>query len=192
MPLPRRPGPYLLAFLLLILAALAAWLFKALDAPELAAAAKARGDAVAKRTNVTEPLPPPPAGAPPAVVIDPVHQEKAAALHSPEITPQQDLEIIAEFIGIYGKALGGNPIGGNEDITAALTGSEGHKGRVFPPAHKAVRDGQLIDRWGTPYWFHPNSSSQMEIRSAGPDKQLFTPDDVVHNPSPAGLGATPP
>jgi len=31
----------------------------------------------------------------------------------------------------------------------------------------------------------------MEIRSAGPDKQLFTDDDIVQNPSPAGLGATP-
>ena len=48
--------------------------------------------------------------------------------------------------------------------------------------------GQLVDRWGTAYWFHPNSSYQMEIRSAGPDKNLFTADDVVKNPGPDNMG----
>jgi hypothetical protein len=32
----------------------------------------------------------------------------------------------------------------------------------------------------------------MEIRSGGPDKQMFTQDDVILNPSPAGFGATAP
>ena len=36
-----------------------------------------------------------------------------------------------------------------------------------------------VDPWGTPYFFHQLSSTEMEIRSAGPDKRLWTDDDVV-------------
>jgi hypothetical protein len=39
--------------------------------------------------------------------------------------------------------------------------------------------GELIDRFGTPYDFHPVSSELLEIRSAGPDKILETADDVA-------------
>jgi len=48
-----------------------------------------------------------------------------------------------------------------------------------------------VDRWGMPFWFHPNTAHQVEIRSAGPDRQLFTDDDLVINPSPEGFGASP-
>lgn len=125
------------------------------------------------------------------VIIDPALQAAADRLNDAEASPQRDLEIVSEFLSTYSKALGGNPIGDNADITSALTGSDGHKGRVFPPNHRTIQNGRLVDRWGTPYWFHPNSGNQMEVRSAGPDRQLFTQDDVILNPSPAGLGATP-
>lgn len=123
--------------------------------------------------------------------VDPALKAQADELHNPQEPPQKDLEIIADFISTYSKGIGGNPIGDNADITAALTGTQGHKGRVFPSNHKSIRNGQLIDRWGTPFWFHPNSGNQMEIRSAGPDKEIFTADDIVQNPSPSGLGVTP-
>ena len=42
-----------------------------------------------------------------------------------------------------------------------------------------LRDGELVDRWGTPYFFHSVSAEKMEIVSAGPDKELWTDDDVV-------------
>ena len=106
----------------------------------------------------------------------------ANQLHAADRTVQDDVRLVAEFIETYRKALGSNPIGQNEDITAALTGTGGHKGRVFPPNSPAIRDGQLVDRWGTPYWFHPESGSRMEIRSAGPDKDLFTDDDISFKP----------
>lgn len=123
-------------------------------------------------------------------MIDPALSELADSLHHPESAPEEDLRIVEDFLQTYSKAKGGHPIGENADITAALTGSQGHQGRVFPPAHRAIREGEFIDRWGTPYWFHPNSGSQMEIRSAGPDRQLFTADDLVRNPSPDGLGVS--
>lgn len=123
------------------------------------------------------------------IEIDPANQELANRLSNPESAPEEDLEIVQSFLQIYSKAQGGNPAGDNSDITAAMTGTNGHRGRVFPRNHPSIREGQIVDRWGTPYWFHPNSGHSMEIRSAGPDRQLFTQDDLVINPSPEGFGA---
>jgi hypothetical protein len=39
--------------------------------------------------------------------------------------------------------------------------------------------GELVDRWGTPYFFHQLSRDHMEIRSAGPDKVMWTQDDPI-------------
>ena len=125
--------------------------------------------------------------------IDPVNDQKASQLNAPGQSVQDDLRIVAEFTDLIGKAGLNATFGDNADITAALTGTQyaGQKGHLFPRQHNALRGGQLVDRWGTPFWFHANGPGQLEIRSAGPDKQLFTPDDVSHNPSPPGLGVTP-
>jgi hypothetical protein len=37
----------------------------------------------------------------------------------------------------------------------------------------------LLDRWGTPYYFHPIARNVLGLRSAGPDGKLWTADDVV-------------
>jgi hypothetical protein len=39
--------------------------------------------------------------------------------------------------------------------------------------------GQLIDNWGTPFFFHSLSRNEMEIRSAGPDRRMWTTDDLA-------------
>lgn len=126
--------------------------------------------------------------------IDAANLQKADTLNSPDQSVQEDLQIIAEFVDLLGKAGLNYSVGDNADITAALTGTQyaGQKGHIFPRQHNALRGGQLVDRWGTPFWFHANGPGKLEIRSAGPDKELFTPDDVSHNPSPPGLGVTPP
>lgn len=130
----------------------------------------------------------------PVPEIDAANLQKADKLNSPDHSVQEDLQIVAEFVDLLGRAGVNASIGDNADITAALTGTQyaGQKGHLFPRQHNAIRGGQLVDRWGTPFWFHANGPGRLEIRSAGPDKQLFTPDDVSHNPSPPGLGATPP
>jgi hypothetical protein len=125
--------------------------------------------------------------------IDAANLQKADQLNSPDHSVQEDLQIVAEFVDVLTRAGVNASIGDNADITAALTGTQyaGQKGHVFPRQHNAIRGGQLVDRWGTPFWFHNNGPGKLEIRSAGPDKQLFTPDDIAHNPSPPGLGVTP-
>jgi hypothetical protein len=98
---------------------------------------------------------------------------------------------VNEFFELYRKTLSHLPVGSNEDLTAILTGSNPLNGVVFPKDSPMIVKGQIVDRWGTPYWIHPNSGARVEIRSAGPDQDLFTSDDLMLNASPGGLGVTP-
>jgi hypothetical protein len=79
----------------------------------------------------------------------------------------------------------GNPVGLNYEITAALTGQNQLRLALIPPDHPAInREGELTDRWGTPFRFHVLSRMQMEIRSAGPDRRFGTADDAEWAPWP--------
>jgi hypothetical protein len=75
---------------------------------------------------------------------------------------------------------GGNPVGSNAEITQSLNGGN-PKQTKFPIADgNSINDkGELTDVWGTPYFFHQLSANTTEIRSAGPDKTMWTGDDVV-------------
>ncbi len=92
--------------------------------------------------------------------------------------PEAHLQAVDQILFFYRRAFGENPVGQNEDITAALLGANPQRLALLTPGSAAIKDGQLIDPWGTPYWFHPVSGQEMEIRSAGPDRELFTPDDL--------------
>jgi hypothetical protein len=81
----------------------------------------------------------------------------------------------------YGSQYGGNPVGLNAEITAALNGGNTNQAR-FINEDSGLRingRGELVDYWGTPFFFHQLSATEMEIRSAGPDKVMWTPDDLV-------------
>ena len=76
---------------------------------------------------------------------------------------------------------GGNPVGTNPEITSQLTGNN-PKSINFITAQAGMRinaDGELVDAWGTPYFFHQLSGTETEIHSAGPDKIMWTADDLV-------------
>jgi hypothetical protein len=110
----------------------------------------------------------------------------AAELNARDHPPQRDLEILREMLLSFTTSLKlGNlpPLGDNQDITAALTGRNRKKLVLIPPSHPSVDEkGRLLDRWGTPYHFHARSADSFDLRSAGPDKVLFTPDDVAWSP----------
>ena len=38
--------------------------------------------------------------------------------------------------------------------------------------------GELLDRWGSPFVFHSLKADLMDIRSPGPDRELWTKDDL--------------
>lgn len=80
----------------------------------------------------------------------------------------------------YRTVMGENPVGTNAEIMKAITGGNPRGATLGPPeGQKLNPDGELVDRWGSPYFFHQLSSTQMEVRSAGPDKKLWTDDDLV-------------
>lgn len=182
----RRPTFYAIVALLFVMLGLTAYLLTKLDSPAIQEAARKAHDSKTPATVTTGTISanaPAPSGASAnPIKIDPELQRLADELNSPSSSPERDLEIVREFLNLYSKAFrNGYPVGLNEDITAALTGTANpdQKACLFPPNSPAIRNGALVDRWGSPLWFHPESGTKMEIRSAGPDKQLFTNDDVI-------------
>lgn len=71
------------------------------------------------------------------------------------------------------------PLGDNTDITRALTGHNRRGVAAISTNDPSIVNDQLVDRWGTPYWFHPRAADAIDIVSAGPDRELFTDDDIT-------------
>ena len=81
----------------------------------------------------------------------------------------------------YGATFGENPVGTNPEITEALLGKN-PKGVNFITAESGLRvneRGEMVDAYGTPFFFHQISGQKMEIRSAGQDRKMWTFDDLV-------------
>lgn len=111
----------------------------------------------------------------------------AKDLDSPNGTIHRDLEILNEVFIAWQTNFPrqGNPVGENAEITAALAGDNPLHFAFVDPKHPAINArGELCDRWGTPFRFHQLSGTQMEIRSAGPDRRFGMGDDVEFAPWP--------
>lgn len=91
------------------------------------------------------------------------------------------LENMRTTVRQYGLRFGGNPVGTNEEITKALQGANPQQVDFLAnqPGIQINEKGELVDPWGTPYFFHQLAAMEMEIHSAGPDKIMETPDDLV-------------
>jgi hypothetical protein len=99
----------------------------------------------------------------------------------PGLTPLTVMEHIRSVFREYNQRFGGNPVGTNPEITAALNGANPRQ-VVFLNEADGMRlneRGQLVDNWGTPFFFHQLSRTEMEIHSAGPDRKMWTADDLV-------------
>lgn len=129
---------------------------------------------------------------PAPVVVAPMAPEKPAEMVGgvggkalPKALPQDDpareeADAVALNIRQFRLRFGGNPVGTNAEIVKELDGGNAKSAKYLPQELKRLNDqGELIDSWGTPYFFHQLSAEEMETRSAGPDKELWTPDDVV-------------
>lgn len=94
-------------------------------------------------------------------------------------SPEDALLIIEQLLSHYRFAYKENPVGvENFEITEQLLGNNPKKVVFIAPESKGLRGNELVDQWGTPYFFHAQSGQQMDIRSAGPDQALWTDDDV--------------
>jgi len=116
-----------------------------------------------------------------SLTIRPVHP-LAASLGTAAIPPERELEILLEIVEAYRRNAGSFPIAeDNRGVMKVLIGGsqQSHQG-VFPRNHPRLNaSGELIDGWGTPYFFHHISRHQIELRSAGPDGEFYSPDDIV-------------
>jgi hypothetical protein len=172
----------LIAALALLAVALFIWQFRraASPAPSLptSTAAPTTGTAPSKIENPASKI-----SAPPPTPVERLNL--AAALNSPGTDIRADLRLVADVLDTFRTNFpqAGNPVGANAEITAALTGANRLRVAFLAPDHPAInRAGELCDRWGTPFFFHAESASKMEIRSAGPDKKMWTDDDVTFTP----------
>lgn len=108
----------------------------------------------------------------------------ARNLNAPSGNVQQDLELLYRIMHQFRAAVRGNVQkvwGTNQELTGLLTGENPTILAFIPRGHPAVSaGGELIDRWGTPYFFHKDSSDRTVIRSAGPDRTMWTNDDVQY------------
>jgi hypothetical protein len=116
--------------------------------------------------------------------IAPRADRAAAITYQPQFTnipPAAVLDNMRITFHQYASMFGGNPVGTNPEITAALNGNNPKQANfIKPEAGMRINDGgELVDPWGTPYFFHQLSGTVMEIHSAGPDRVMWTADDLV-------------
>ncbi|MCU0796215.1 MAG: hypothetical protein MUF31_09805 [Akkermansiaceae bacterium] len=144
------------------------------------------------------PSPAPTASAPPPVTApaELPGDHLLADWGSEETRPIEDLrKLRALTLGYFSviKDLSRHPIGGNADLTACLLGKNPEKRAFLRPDHPALRDGtEIIDRWGTPIFVHPEAARELTLRSAGEDRAMFTADDLVLAPNGSILPASSP
>jgi hypothetical protein len=111
------------------------------------------------------------AGSPAAVTVD----------TNAVLSPAAVLESMRRVIHGYNTEFGENPVGNNAEITRALMGENPrHINFIQPDTGLQVNaNGELVDAWGTPFFFHQLSGQDMEIHSAGPDRIMWTSDDLI-------------
>lgn len=140
--------------------------------------------------NQPAPAPaPPPAHTPDRPALSPVapaasfpRSPLADTLNSPSTTAADDLRVIGRILALYRERFGAYPsFGDNAQLVNALAGANPHRIPLLARNAPAVsaKTGELIDRWGSPYVFHSISREALEIRSPGPDREPYTPDDLV-------------
>jgi hypothetical protein len=91
-----------------------------------------------------------------------------------------ELDKIHRMIRDFHTLMGQNPVGTNAEIMAAVMGKNPKQATLGPPEGQQLNaKKELIDPWGTPYFFHQLSGDVMEIHSAGPDRIFGTADDLT-------------
>jgi len=94
---------------------------------------------------------------------------------------QEAMDLINSLFASAGKFANDGDVPGltNVEMTNLLLGENKKSIAYLPDDHPRINEfGQLTDSWGTAYEFHTVSSLRVEVTSAGPDRELFTDDDI--------------
>lgn len=98
-------------------------------------------------------------------------------------TPEKDLEQVKDVVDAFVRSVkipGALPTGSNSELVAALAGENPYRIRFIDPAGPYLNtDGELLDRWQVPVFFHFVEADDVGVRSAGPDRVMWTADDVL-------------
>ena len=132
--------------------------------------------------SISESLMPPESAAKKPVAKTTAPAADPDAEHPPlNETGLDDVQAVSMLLQEFRRAFGAMPVGElNDEIVRRLQGENPKGLAVLPKSHPALnQDGELMDRWGTPYRFHPESAWMMTVRSAGPDRKMWTVDDIL-------------
>ena len=92
---------------------------------------------------------------------------------------KSELTKVQAMLRDFRTRMGENPVGSNAEIMKAVMGGNSAGATLGPPEGQEVNEaGELLDMWGTPIFFHQLSKKSMEVHSAGPDRKMWTADDV--------------
>ncbi len=119
-----------------------------------------------------------------AVANQEISPSTAATALAPEVSPLPAATVLDNMrvvIHNYGATFGENPVGNNAEITAALAGKNPKQINFISDVAglRVNENGELVDAYGTPFFFHQLAAKVMEIHSAGEDRKLWTFDDLV-------------
>jgi len=150
------------------------------DAAVQAALNRAGSDAVAAIDSAFAPAPSAVDAAVRQTVVPVPPMTPTAALFT-NLPPTTVMENVRRALRDYASRFNGNPVGTNPEIARALAGDNPRQVN-FLNEETGVRlndKGELVDPWGVPFFLHQLSAYEMEIRSAGPDRRMWTSDDLV-------------
>ena len=101
-----------------------------------------------------------------------------SGLNDSEGSITEDIRLVANLLDSYYSVFHQYPWGDNAEMVSAFAGGN-QRGIVFFERDEAPldKDGKLVDRWGTPFFFHRIAANVMEIRSGGADGKMWTEDD---------------
>jgi len=108
---------------------------------------------------------------------------------------QDDFQQVVGLVGSYHTLIKGNslpPFSENKELVEILRGKNPYKIRFLQKNSPHInKNGELVDRWGSALFFHPVASRKIGIRMAGPDKILWTDDDLHSEPESSPLYQNP-
>ncbi len=100
-------------------------------------------------------------------------------------SPQRDLTDVWQMIAGFRMILKDSmpSIADNASLVRALLGENSARIRLLAPGFPFLTEQkELVDRWGTPLFFHVVSGGNIAVRSAGLDRTFWTADDLKTGP----------